>query len=131
MHVGPLEPTPIEAHHARMTYMTDAKWVRIMCDYAADPVWGPDGAMNDLDDLPVTAELKAALWAWEEEYDVHSPGEDEPPLDRADFSNRGRDLAREVKRQLPDWTVVYFDEEASANRPDDAPRSLFEYPIEL
>lgn len=53
------------------------------------------------------------------------------PFDVAAFSQTGRELASEVKRQLPDWTVVYFDAEASAMCVVDGPRELFEYEIGL
>jgi hypothetical protein len=36
---------------------------------------------------------------------------------------------RKVKRQMPDWTVVYFDEEASAKHKESTPRDAFEYEI--
>lgn len=47
----------LQCRISRMTSMTEAKWVRIMGDYSADPIWGPDGAMSYLEDLPVTQEL--------------------------------------------------------------------------
>lgn len=111
--------------------MIEAKWVRIMCDYCADPLWGPGGAMEYLEDFPVTVDLRQRLQAWEDQYDSQNPGGPSPPLDMATFSREGRELARRVKEQLPDWTVIYFDEEASAMRGRDAPRSIFEYEIVL
>ena len=108
--------------------MTEAKWVRIMCDYSADPVWGPDGTMAYLDDLPVSDDLRQHLRDWEAVYDLQDePGA--PPFDVAAFSQTGRELASEVKRQLPDWTVIYYDAEASLGWQADAPRMIFEYEI--
>lgn len=114
-----------------MTDVTTAKWVRIMCDYSADPVWASDGTMIDLDDLPVTQELKQRLRAWEEIFDRQDLFASSPSYDVAAFSRTGRELAREVKRQLPDWTVVYYDEEAAAAKAADAPTETFEYEIEI
>lgn len=111
--------------------MTEAKWVRIMGDYSADPLWGPDGTMSYLDDLPVTQELRQRLRDWEGVYDLQDESTTSAPFDVAAFSQTGRELAREVKRQLPDWTVVYFDEEAAAQRSVDALRESFEYEIGL
>lgn len=107
--------------------MVEAKWVRIMGDYCADPLWGPDGTMEALDDLPVSADLRARLAAWEKWFDLHSL--DNPDFDKAAFSSAGLALAREVKAQLPDWTVIYFDEAAAAGKPPGAPRETFEYEV--
>lgn len=41
------------------------KWVRIMCDYAADPIWSRSGGNVDLEDLPVSADLLKRLLAWQ------------------------------------------------------------------
>ena len=87
--------------------------------------------MIDLDDLPVTQELRQRLLDWEEMYDRQDLYAKSPSYDVAAFSRTGRELAREVKRQLPDWTVVYFDEEAAAEKPADAPKDPFEYEIRL
>ena len=114
-----------------MTCMTEAKWVRIMADYSADPLWGPDGTMRYLDDLPVTQELRQRLRDWEGVFDRHDEFTPSAPFDTAGFSKTGRELACEVKQQLPDWTVVYYDEEAAAKRPVGAPRGSFEYEIGL
>ena len=111
--------------------MTEAKWVRIMGDYSADPLWGPDGTMGYLEDLPVTQELRQCLRDWVEVYDLQDEPTSSAPFDVAAFSRAGRDLAREVKRQLPDWTVVYYDAAAAAKCPADGPRHSFEYEIGL
>lgn len=84
--------------------------IRIFCDYSAEePIWGDYG----LDDLPITAGLRERMLAWARLYE------------RKDSSLRFRDwehaaefgaevlaIVRELKRQLPDWTVVYLDEAA-------------------
>ena len=114
-----------------MADVTNAKWVRIMCDFSADPLWGADGTMIDLDDLPVTQELRQRLRDWEEVYDRQDLFASSPSYDVAAFSRTGRELAREVKRQLPDWTVIYYDEEAAANRATDAPKDAFEYEVRI
>jgi hypothetical protein len=87
--------------------------------------------MGDLDDLPVTPELRQRLRDWEEVFDRQDESPSSAPFDAAAFSRTGRELAREVKRELPEWTVVYYDEEAATKRPADAPRKTFEYEIGL
>ena len=107
--------------------MAEAKWVRIMADYCADPLWGPDGTAQCLDELPVSEDLRARVAAWEEWFDLHSL--DNPDFDQAAFSRAGLALAQEVKARLPDWTVIYFDEAAAADKPPGALRDTFEYEI--
>ena len=82
-------------------------WVRIMTDYCASPVWNRDGCNADLNDLPVSKETADALTAWEDWFDCR-PSED-PLLNYDAFVDVGRRLACAVKRELPEWTVVYHD----------------------
>lgn len=118
--------------HALSMSMVEAKWVRIMCDYCADPLWGPNGGMEVLEGLPVPEDLRERLRAWAALYDAQDPGSpDGIRLDLLAFAEEGRSIARAVKAALPDWTVIYFDEEAATNRPPDAPRETFEYEIGL
>lgn len=85
------------------------RWVRIMTDYCAAPVWDKDGLNVPTEWLPVEEPLREALVAWEDWFDQRPST---APLPRyEDFVRIGRALACEVKRRLPDWTVVYFDPE--------------------
>lgn len=45
-----------------------ARVVRLMTDYAADPVWFDDG-MVALEDLPITPRLRTALRSWADEWE--------------------------------------------------------------
>ena len=85
----------------------DERWVRVMTDYCASPVWNRDGLNADLGDLPVSRETADALTAWEDWFDCR-PSDDPIPNAEA-FVDVGRRLACTVKRELPDWTVVYHD----------------------
>lgn len=98
-------------------------WVRIMADYCADGVWDRDGVGFSADDLPISSALRARLRAWQKRFDL-----DQEPPDRESFSAEGRDVAECIKRELPDWTVVYFDEAKAVDR-GNAERFVFEYEI--
>lgn len=89
------------------------RWVRVFCDYSADPVWAKGGGNCELEDLPVTPELAARMRAWSNHYERMplSGGVLDWSEGRA-HGAEGLAIAREVKRQLPDWTVVYLDEAA-------------------
>ena len=102
--------------------LADDKWVRIMADFCAEAIWCKDGAGTSIEELPVTPELRDRILAWQHWYDDQCegylpPSERTTQFDYAAFSAKGLALALEVKRQLPDWTVIYFDEERSNKVP--------------
>jgi hypothetical protein len=114
--------------------LTRQKWVRIMADFSADGVWNKQGQLCELDCLPVSGALKARISAWMDWFDRGADRSDRTaiPFNVRIFTEEGLQIARDVKRELPDWTVVYFDEERSNEwiyhrRVGD--RSYFEYEI--
>jgi hypothetical protein len=115
--------------------MIEDKWVRVMCDFSAEGLWRSDGASIDSSEIPISQGLKDRLRAWQDNYEKNCevylpPSEQKRHLDLKAFSDEGREIARAIKAELPDWTVVYFDE---AKRPDiyspGQDRSVFEYKI--
>lgn len=89
------------------------RWVRIFCDYSADPVWAKSGGNCELSDLPVSPALAARMRDWARVYERKDSG-----LLVKDWEHgrahgaEGLAIARAVKRELPDWTVIYLDEAA-------------------
>ena len=83
------------------------KYVKIMADYLAEGVWDHEGACLSIADVPLHATLQLEITDWQATYDRTGMDED---FDVVGFSVQGLALAREVKRQLPEWTVMYFDE---------------------
>ena len=53
----------------------DERWVRIMCDYAADGVWHKDGAGDCADALPIPADLVARIRRWQDCYETSDTDE--------------------------------------------------------
>lgn len=100
-----------------------------MADYCSDGVWKHGGGMMSLDGLPVSLPLKDAINAWL--FWFHHDENTSRPLGRLAFSDMGRYLAHSIKRELPDWTVVYFDEAKRDLANHDQPRIEFEYEIEV
>jgi hypothetical protein len=102
-----------------------------MCDVCADGVWDVEGASSCADDLPITLALVARIRAWQDWYD-RDYDEEDGPFDRAAFAAEGLAIARAVKAELPDWTVLYLDE-AKLHRHlrDTVPRSVFECEVIL
>lgn len=114
--------------------MSDEKWVRVMCDFSAEGVWAKDGAGISMDELPISREIKQRLLEWQEwfERDYENylpPSQRTTNFDAAHFSRVGLEIAKAIKAELPDWTVVYFDEERSSAGDRSSDRASFEYEV--
>jgi uncharacterized protein involved in propanediol utilization len=114
--------------------MAEDKWVRVMADYSSDGLWRRDGAMFSRSDLPVSAGLAARHAAWCAAYEAsefYMPEEErEKEFDLAAFAAEGLAIARAIKAELPDWTLVYYDEAAAqAAIGTDRPRWAYEYAV--
>ena len=81
-----------------------------MADYGAAGVWDHDGAPLDPGKLPLSPKLRARLARWCTRFKRSF----ETEIDLDAFTAEGRAIARAVKTELPDWSVVYFDEAAAA-----------------
>lgn len=108
------------------------KWVRIMCDYSADGVWDSRGAACDAADLPVSSGTLAMIRGWQAWYEHAASSDMSHLFDDAGHAAFGLFVARCVKRELPDWTVIYLDDSKPRNgwQPGE-PRDHFEYEIIL
>lgn len=117
--------------------LTRHRWVRIMSEFSAEGVWDRDGRCCPDDELPISSGLRERLRAWQRRFDQwyprpwSEPGEF-PPFDIRDFSREGLEIAKAVKEELPDWTVIYFDEMRHGDvifRGASEDRSYFEYEV--
>jgi hypothetical protein len=104
------------------------KWVRIMADWSADGVWDSEGCGCSADSLPISDNLRQRLRDWQAMYDATEgdPGLPQWPNGPDKFAHVGLAIAKAVKRELPDWTVIFHDE-AEAGRSDR--RERYEYEI--
>lgn len=108
------------------------KWVRIMCDFTADGVWDKEGRSCHFDELPISTEIKTMIAGWQAWYEHNDHSGMTRWFDARAHAAFGLFIARLVKRELPDWTVTYFDD--AAPRSDwhpGMPRDHFEYEIIL
>lgn len=88
------------------------KYVRVMADYSSD------GLRHRL-----------AAWCLRYEDNTDYLPDDHPdrkPFDYAPFATEGREIALAIKAELPDWTVIYFDEAELDAASSTADRALFE-----
>jgi len=91
-----------------MLSVTGDKYLKIMCDYTAEGVWTRRGATSPYL-LPLSDELREKLVDWNGIFDI---GLEESGLTWEQFNAMGLDLAKQVKKELPDWTIYFYDEMA-------------------
>ena len=109
------------------------RWVRIMCDSLAEGVWDIEGRGCTVEALPVPEPLRQQILTWQDDFDALEDlifeGE---TVDWSQFAQTGLEIAREVKKALPDWTVIYHDQiKAQAQRGQPLCRDEFEYEVFL
>lgn len=88
-----------------------------MADYSSTGVWDAAGINMSLGCLPITNELTTAISDWADFYDSFNddysfPYNSPPPrnFDGERHSKSGRLLANRLQAELPDWSVVYFND---------------------
>lgn len=88
--------------------------VRIVADYCSCGYQLADDAARAYDVLPVSDGLLARLAEWSDQYESCDPRAYEDVggahFDFVAFAADGLEIARAVKRALPCWTVLYWDE---------------------
>ena len=94
--------------------LADEKWARIAAEYGGTCVWYRNGVGTCTEELPINPGLIQALDGWCAWYDCDCedgipPASRDPALNFSESAHRsaGLVLATEVKRQLPDWTIVF------------------------
>ena len=88
--------------------------VRIVADYCTPGYQLADADARAFDGLPVSAELLDRLARWNDAYERCDPQDYEDVcgmrFDFLAFATEGLEVAKAVKRALPAWTVLYWDE---------------------
>jgi hypothetical protein len=117
------------------------RWVRLMADVSAPGVWHRDGSCDVAEALPISRELMSDIYEWQYWYDAeerrHEAGtvfEMADDWDADGFAARGLELARRLKAELPDWTIVYHDIAAvkrSGGYRAEGGRDQWEYEVRL
>ena len=104
------------------------RWLRVDCDYAAEGLWTPSGAAISVVNVPISGPLRDRLIAWQRWFDeAAAPWENGNAYDWDLHERIAIDIARCIKRELPDWTVVALRREIN---PDGSIGRLVPYPGE-
>jgi len=113
------------------------KYLRVMADYSSTGLWNKDGSNVDVGDYALSPETVKALSDWCDLYETNDDYLEEsdrkhPMFDLQAFSAQGLDVAKAIKRDLPDYNVIYFDEfKLTTVRRTWRDRLAYEYPINL
>ena len=112
------------------------KYLKVMADYSSSGLWRRDGVnvYEHAYGLSSNTLLTLAEWCnWYESNDSYLGELDrkDPPFDLKSFSERGLEVARMIKEELPDWEIVYFDEHMMMALMDDTcgRRDVYEYSV--
>ncbi|APG30475.1 Hypothetical protein GbCGDNIH3_1596 [Granulibacter bethesdensis] len=106
------------SHEARPQDMKDApvlppdKYI-VMGGDLTHCLWSSKGEMILLADLPISQDLTTRLQAWEDwadDFEDFLPPEERAPFDLEGFTEAGLEIARALKAELPDYTILYCDE---------------------
>jgi hypothetical protein len=108
-----------------------------MCDFSADGYWLCNAAALAHPDLPIGNALRERLFSWQcwhDRYGVDDFAHAPRSLGIEAFSAEGLLIARDVKSELPHWTVIYHDAEKfdyvlRTYWSGHICRSYYEYPI--
>ena len=89
------------------------RWLKVWAESSTDGLWDAQGQMIFSDDLPLTQETRERLAAWcrwiDDFEDFLPASRRSPPVfPLDDFNAEGLAITEIVRRELPDWTVVYY-----------------------
>jgi len=89
--------------------------VRIVADYCSNGYQLLDGDARAEGELRISDGLRSRLSDWNDRYEDNCHPRDYEDVtgmkfDFVAFAKEGLEIARAVKRELPGWTVVYWDE---------------------
>ena len=78
-----------------------------------EAVWTSNGQPILLEDLPITDQLRTRLDKWirlTDDFEYYLPKKDRATFDLKGFTATGLTIAKDLKTELPDWTILYCDE---------------------
>lgn len=107
----------LDDERARREFRSE-KYLSLWIDFPVHPTfWDREGAAVDFDMVPVSAAVIERFVRWYHwgQNRLYKPSlrDPDPPFpDLADFVAEGRAIAEAIKRELPDWRIVYHDQEA-------------------
>lgn len=103
-----------------------------MCDYSATGAWQHDGTPMEPEEMPISDTLRRRLDAWQSRFEVEANTQDNNwQGDLPSFVLEGLEIAKALKAELPDWTVVYFDESAARLASGLAGRQSYEFEVTI
>lgn len=93
------------------------QYIKVMADYFSTGLWGEDGINVDVENFALSAGTVTALKEWCDLYETNDDYLDiddrkQPLFDLQAFADQGRLVAQAIKKDLPDFKILYSDEYA-------------------
>ncbi|MFZ5426792.1 MAG: hypothetical protein ACOZEN_07440 [Thermodesulfobacteriota bacterium] len=98
----------MSSQHSDDFFHVEDKFLKVMADFCAEGLWTSSGSLSPYS-LPLSDDLRERFIAWNWWYDLEYEGRDKD-FDMDAFVSEGLGIAKQLKRELPDWTIFYFDE---------------------
>lgn len=92
--------------------LADSKYVRIMLDHCSTGLWNIKGYNVDEEELPVTSDLIVRIKAWQcifDNIDWHTNSAEHSEVYK-NLCYENLAIAIAVAKQLPDWTIVIYND---------------------
>lgn len=94
--------------------MNKVQIIKVMFDFCSSGIWNlKNGVMIDYDEINISKELEKNFETWIDETDTeHTDRETYFVKQNSEdiVNNRGRELARRLKREKPEFTIYYVPE---------------------
>ena len=99
-------------------------------------VWDREGCAVLPEALPISSALRGRFenwWSWFEFTTIftRNAAYRGKRIDGAEYAAEGRAIAAAIKRELPDWTVVFVDQHLRQTLPADTPFAAYTFEIGL
>ena len=90
-------------------------YLRVMADYSSSCLWGEDGVMLRLEEVPLSLDATEKLESWRlwfEKNNTYLPETDPRyrPFPLEEYAMEGMGVARMIKREMPGWKITYYPE---------------------
>jgi hypothetical protein len=117
------------------------EYLKVMADYCSTGLWDEDGINVEVENFKLSPLTIRTLKDWcnlyEENDDYLDPLDRRfPPFDLKSFSEQGLIVAKMIKRDLPDYMIIYFDDyalsrEGRGNQPESDTEARLKYEYEV
>ena len=93
--------------------ITNPPVLRLAADYMSTGLWGEDHTQVELDSIPLSQELRDRIVKYVDDYekcDFFLHRGEETYAEACSINETGLRIAKDIKKELPDYWITYYDE---------------------